>query len=266
MSETAPVAPATCTLDSIQKQLNLINDFYSNFKNNAENQGDGGTEGAQLTSELRTACSNCTKITGDAKGIENAYLYACQQNGQSDYGDSPCRLFYYWFGHKYWSHLKGNALSTVLDKIYTTLKGSCTKGECTFKYDITDQTIFDHMKIIFEYYNDYNQVQSELSRSGITCAKKWSDYWTKLSTACEKMKEKCKEGSDDREKQYCKDFDSTYKIHCETANLPQQMTELITKIQREAQLAAQTAATLATKEKDEANLLPSSLDILSFLP
>ncbi|ANQ09824.1 KIR-like protein [Plasmodium coatneyi] len=243
----------TCTLETITEKLTLQNGFYTNFESDGGGGHRGGVSGTNLTSQLTSSCSNCSKIIDDAAKIENAHLYACMQTkDKSSTGDSaPCRFFYYWFGHKYWNDLNGNALSTILDKIYEALKtSSCTDGKkCDFKYkDLENQTIFDHMKIIFDYFNDYEGVQSLLSTHGTTCAEKWSTYWETLSSACNKVKQHCASESDHNSKQYCTDFNSTYAVHCDTAKLPQKMAELITNIQREAQ-AAQIAA---TKEKEEA--------------
>ncbi|ANQ07687.1 KIR protein [Plasmodium coatneyi] len=247
------MAEKTCRIGSITETLTLDNSFYSNFESNTEGySGDGGTEGsgvAQLKSQLGITCSHCTKIIDDAAKIDNAYLYACQQNGKQDYGDAPCRLFYYWFGHKYWPHLNGKTLSEILDKIYTTLENtsSCTSGtKCKFKYEEIDETTFEQMKGVFGYYHDYSEVQRELGTTAISCAKEWANYWTTLSTACKTMKDKCTGDSGHNVKSYCKDFNTTYAVHCDIANLHQEMEVLIKKIQREANEARNKATTTSS--------------------
>ncbi|ANQ08965.1 KIR-like protein [Plasmodium coatneyi] len=250
------MAEKTCKQWSITDKLTSYNDFYTNFGNDGGGRPGGmDTEGTQLKGEIQTTCPNCTEIIKDVKKIDHAYDYACLQGRTTGFksDSASCRLFYYWFGHNYWSHLKGTKLSSLLEKIYTKLEetSSCnSEKKCDFKYnDLEDQAIFKDMKIIFEYYNDYKQVQSELSKSGTTCAEKWSNYWETISSACEKMNDKCKEdGGADKEKQYCNDFNNTYAVHCDTANLHQEMEVLIKKMQREADEAQITA----TKAKDEA--------------
>ncbi|ANQ10876.1 KIR protein [Plasmodium coatneyi] len=270
MSETAPVAPSTtCTLGSIQQQLSLINDFYTNFEN--AGGGSGGVvnnDGTQLKTALNTKFSNCKEIIKDVNKIADAYVHACMQNDPIKYkNNESCEFFYFWLGDKYGKDLKTHKLSELLDKISETLGNSSWSSgkKCDFKYNDLkdkeiDQTIFDHMKIIFDYFSDYEGVQNELSRSGATCAEKWSTYWTKLSTACKAMEKVCSTegGGDHTNKRYCTDFKNTYAVHCYTANLPQQMTKLITQIQRAAD-AAQTAATLAKDEAVRAATTTSSI-------
>ncbi|ANQ10854.1 KIR protein [Plasmodium coatneyi] len=261
MSETAPVAPAAappaCSLGSITEWLTLNNSFYTNFEQyTVRSRGGDSGDVAQLKSQLPSTCSGCSKIIDDVGKIDHAYDYACRQNspnGQSSsIGDSaPCRLFYYWFGHTYWSDLKNHALSKVVDKIYQTLGNSFSseRMKCEFKYeDDIDQTIFGHMKIIFEYYNDYKQLQGKLTTTSSTCAKEWSTYWTTLSTACKAMENICTEEgtSDHSSKQYCTDFNNTYAVHCNTANLHQEMEELITQTLPEAVRSATTTSSLSS--------------------
>ncbi|ANQ08671.1 KIR protein [Plasmodium coatneyi] len=243
------MAEKTCKLGSITDTLAIYNEFYTNFKNAVGGQGDRSTDVTKLHTALSSNFSQCKKIIADAAKNANAYEDACMQNNSAQSNSIPCRSFYYWFGHKYWSHLNRKTLSEVLKVIYETLGTSSfsSGNKCEFKYkDLEDHTIFRNMKIIFDYYHGYKNVPNLLSTSGITCLKEWSNYWTTLSSACKAMEEKCTGDNDHKGKPYCTDFEKTYAIHCDMAELQQKMDVLITKIQREAQKTLSKASTTSS--------------------
>ncbi|ANQ06173.1 Variable surface protein Vir7-like protein [Plasmodium coatneyi] len=136
-----------------------------------------------------------------------AWCYASwKKNSISSHDDEPCRFLYYWIGEKVYANLGKNSWEETMQAIYNELKGPTGKKTCGIIYEHNiDQTIFNAMKIVYEYYRNYHTMKHHLETSHFYCDEECKSYLREIFVAYEAVDAHCNE---ENSEQYCQDFRS----------------------------------------------------------
>ncbi|ANQ10257.1 KIR-like protein [Plasmodium coatneyi] len=207
-------------------------DYYDNFEKGekstaikCDDQSDCGKEikKYQLTQRNLTAHLHQTMVALD-------YIYKTYGSGQKKSLECTAReFFYYWLGDRI---SKGTGRSanfrTHIGLLCDSINSPSGIGLCKIPRDNPDETTFQHRKIIFDYYNDYNYVKQELQKDDPNCKGKWSSYLDGICAACKAVKDDCaqRERETQSEKAYCEEFEKKYGAYCDAATLPEMQSKL----------------------------------------
>ncbi|ANQ07040.1 KIR-like protein [Plasmodium coatneyi] len=218
MSETAPVELDPNNLPSHQN-------FYSKFDTADKSECSSiGVTPEQLKSQLESKFSGCEQIINGAEKIAKAYCSACKMKQEwkskskpDDDENTSCEFFNFWLGDQYGDKLNGKTLSNLLSAIHTTLTGGNSSNKCRTYYRGSNETLVSHMKIIFDYFYDHEEVNNRLMKNGLKCEGNWMGYLEGIASACITMREACPNKEEKDSNSYCKDFHTKYGVHCDLA-------------------------------------------------
>ncbi|ANQ10755.1 KIR protein [Plasmodium coatneyi] len=138
-----------------------------------------------------------------------AWCDACgkREKSTTQDDDSPCRFLYYWIGEKVFTEGGGSSWAEIMGIIYSKLRSVPGEKKCKIIYPDIDQTTFGHMKMLYDYYKDYETIDAYLKLNDYYCDQGCKDYFSNLKASYDYMYRKL---SDDRESPYCDDFLQMY--------------------------------------------------------
>ncbi|SBT85964.1 PIR protein [Plasmodium malariae] len=161
--------------------------------------------GSDDNREFKEARSKLNKY-GKISSIENRLMKAlCRVSFTStgDDCDKQCHKLYCWLGNELFNKLEEDSFSDVigiLEDVSHALSGR-DKCKCNFFKDVKKEKI-EKMKIVSDYCEDYETIESTLKAHNYTCDKNVSNYLLKATDAYEEMYECTQENS----KSYCKEL------------------------------------------------------------
>ncbi|SBT01394.1 PIR Superfamily Protein, partial [Plasmodium malariae] len=138
--------------------------------------------------------------------IENRLVNALCHVSFTDAGekcDKQCHNLYYWLGNELFNKLEEDSFSEVigiLEGVSNALSGP-DKCKCNFFKNVKKEK-FEKMKIVSDYCEDYENIESTLKAHNYTCDKNVSHYLHKATDAYEEIYECTQESA----KSYCTEF------------------------------------------------------------
>ncbi|SBS99398.1 PIR Superfamily Protein [Plasmodium malariae] len=126
--------------------------------------------------EKRSEIYNNGKIKSITDKLMRPLCYVAFTN-EGHECNKQCRNLYYWLGNELFNKLEDDSFSEViriLNDVLNVLSGD-GKCKCKFFKNIKKEN-FEKMKIVSDYCEDYETIESTLRAHNNTCDKNFSDY------------------------------------------------------------------------------------------
>ncbi|ANQ08867.1 KIR-like CYIR protein [Plasmodium coatneyi] len=141
---------------------------------------------------------------GYKDNMTEAWCYAVMDNKVDQLYSPICNYLYYWIGSKITADNRSKSWEEIMRTIYEELTNPPKGGKCGIIYPDIDQTIFGHMKTLYEYYTDYGNIRGHLDLSKNYCDQEVHNYLDNIYKAYQAMETECTD--DGCSKDYCTDF------------------------------------------------------------
>ncbi|KMZ86067.1 hypothetical protein PVBG_05466 [Plasmodium vivax Brazil I] len=141
--------------------------------------------------------------------ILKAVCYVYNKSKRDDLGVSTCNFLYFWFGNMLINNLKNpRFFAEAIIDLFRNLNENGNKQICNLPYTITDEGHFKKIKLIFDYFEDYESYKLDLGTHIRSCNK---DYYTFLKRYVDTYNQFYKECIQQYEQnKYCEVFREKY--------------------------------------------------------
>ncbi|ANQ10407.1 KIR protein [Plasmodium coatneyi] len=206
-------------------------EFYDKFDLGAKKYADvcmssvDGTLGSISDTDLKSI-------------IQGAWYYMCvMYNGRSSVQNTvPCSFLYFWIGSKLFENPAETNFKHILFNICKSINNIYGNEECKEICDLIDGNVLKQRKIIFDFWYDYDSIQTLLEHSGPGGYEKYQSFLQGVRTAYSAVEGSCtNKGPYD----YCKKFwpKNSKHIHDKLSQLETEISTAQGRIVSEAQLA-----------------------------
>ncbi|ANQ07871.1 Variable surface protein Vir7-like protein [Plasmodium coatneyi] len=156
-----------------------------------------------------------TKQGTDEHGrkIVKAYCEASQKKNaqQKSSEDMYCNVVYYWIGDTLYNVLDegSNNFSDLMSRVYSILRGEYAENKCDIVYkDGIDKDLFGYRKKVYEFSQNYEEIQQQLRRHIQKCDENYFDNLKAAEEAFSAVLTDCNGKIDP----YCMQFKNTFDV------------------------------------------------------
>ncbi|KMZ92291.1 hypothetical protein PVMG_03646 [Plasmodium vivax Mauritania I] len=151
------------------------------------------------------------ELRDESDKILKSLCYVYKRSSRVDFDNNLCNFLYYWLGSILLVKLeKKYFFQEIIINLFNTLKNNSNDKICNFVYTHIDEDIFDKIKLIFDYTEDYVKYEMDLVNPNSFCNEKYHSYLTTYVKTYRDLYDKCKlENKTDR---YCPAFEKYYNV------------------------------------------------------
>ncbi|VVA00133.1 PIR protein [Plasmodium vivax] len=125
--------------------------------------------------------------------ILKALCYVYRNTSRGEASNDICKFLYYWLGDILLKKLDYKPLFTeIIINLFGTLKDFSNVKICKFDYTDIDEDVFNKIKLIFDYTEDYEDYKVDLAKPNRWCNEKYHSYLTTYVKTYKELYSKCK--------------------------------------------------------------------------
>ncbi|CAA9991295.1 KIR protein [Plasmodium knowlesi strain H] len=212
-------------------------DYYKLFD---EGMSKCNGEDWSWPNQIKAVLEDDDKIKDHAVQISKALCHVYGEKGKDNQTrkltEEYCDFFYFWVGKMFWSSTNKQTFKEIMEKIKVAVGRSETEHGCSFRFPIKGRNYFFHSKILFDYYENKDDMKTRLQQIGEDVASKCDDpyykYFLQAHEAYNYMNQKCPSADKkSTNNEWCAKFKEIYgdctnggeddgKSHCKVARTP----------------------------------------------
>ncbi|KMZ95207.1 hypothetical protein PVMG_05125 [Plasmodium vivax Mauritania I] len=157
-------------------RLSLLRTIY-NYRDFDKEKGT--CDGVDFYNEANQELISYSGLQSVSEKILKAVCYVYNKSKTSEIDDDTCKFLYFWLGNTLINSLnKTMFFSGVIIKLYQRLNENGVLNICKIPYINMDEKDFQKIKLIFDYFQDYDDYNLDLALYNPPCNKEYNKYLT----------------------------------------------------------------------------------------
>ncbi|ANQ09072.1 KIR protein [Plasmodium coatneyi] len=162
---------------------------YKELRENADSNS------CRCTGAIRSELQHFTSMDKYKDRFVRACCYALTMGNTEELSyKKHCGFLYYWIGdiiRKELTEIEHFTFYNAITLVHGALRKLNFKDACTYVYPTISKDIFSNMRIIYDYSQDYKDIETYIERSVNTCLRTYKKYVEGAAGACTAMNGAC---------------------------------------------------------------------------
>ncbi|SCA60569.1 VIR protein [Plasmodium vivax] len=190
------------------EKLGFMNTKY-NYKIFDDERGK--CEDVSFYSEAKQELISNNGLQSVSDKILKAVCYVYNKSKRGGVDVDTCNFLYFWLGNTLFSNLEDtNFVSEIIIELYQRLNENNNRRVCKIPYILTDESDFKKTKLIFDYFQDYDNYRLDLAGYNPPCNEEYHKYLMAYVDNYKQLYKECK--LENQPHKYCEAFREFYDV------------------------------------------------------